>query len=414
MKKIIALILALSFILTTAFAHPFEDVSSHWAEEEISLAYEKGIVEGDGTGKFRPDDNISRAEFLKIITALLATNFDIEIPDISGSVHWADKYNNFAVSTYLYTYPELSYDGVSPGVMDKESFDLPIRRWEMAYILDNAFGNVYGTRGGETKEIFDIEEIEKTYAPIIVAAIKSLVAFEIAKGDEKGNFNASDLGTRAEAITLINRSSKVMDEIEAYYSELEKQQQEYEKQQEEAIKSSAITYEKIPTGHPVVEFKMSNGQKFEVTLYPEYAPQTCANFLALVNAKFYNGLTFHRIVDGFVAQGGDPNGNGSGGAKNTIVGEFLANGFEQNTLKHEKGVISMARSQHPDSASSQFFICYDAAPYLDGQYAAFGKVTKGMNTIESFLKVEKTANALGEMATPVTPLKIVSATVKKK
>ena len=159
---------------------------------------------------------------------------------------------------------------------------------------------------------------------------------------------------------------------------------------------------------------MSDGQKFQVTLYPEYAPQTCANFLALVNAKFYDGLTFHRIIDGFMAQGGDPNGDGTGGAENTIVGEFASNGFEKNTLKHEKGTVSMARSSFADSASSQFFICYADASYLDGEYAAFGKVTKGMDTVDSFLKTERTANAIGELATPVTPIKIVSATVIKK
>ena len=330
------------------------------------------------------------------------------------SEHWADKYNYFAVTSYLYANPELIYDGVSPAVMDTETYDLPIRRWEMAYILDNALANVYGVGGGEADNIADLAEIEATYDPIIGGAIESLVAFEIIKGDEDGNFNAGDCGTRAEAIALINRSSAIMDEIAAYYDELAKRQEELEAQQEEAVKESVKTYTTIPTGHPVVEFKMSDGQKFEITLYPEYAPQTCANFLALVNAKFYDGLTFHRVVDGFVAQGGDPNGDGTGGAENTVVGEFASNGFEQNTLKHEKGVVSMARSQYADSASSQFFICYDTASYLDGQYAAFGKVTKGMDTVESFLKAERTLNSMGELAVPVTPITIASATVKKK
>lgn len=418
MKKIIALIMILSVVFTTALAHPFSDVASHWAEAEISAAYEKGIVEGDGSGSFRPDDNISRAEFLKIATAALASRFDIQIPDVENSEHWADKYNSFATQSYLYTNPELSYDGVSPAVMDKDSYDLPIRRWEMAYILDNAFSNVYGISGGTELTTSDSAEIDAAYDQTIALAIKSLVNFEIINGDQNGNFNPSNCGTRAEAISLINRSSKVMDEIEAYFKEMEEayatQQEQALKAQEEALKASNITYNKIPTGHPVVEFKMSDGQKFEITLYPEYAPQTCANFLALVNANFYDGLTFHRIVEGFMAQGGDPNGDGTGGAENTIIGEFASNGFEQNTLKHEKGIVSMARSQLADSASSQFFICYDDATHLDGQYAAFGKVTKGMDTVESFLKVERTANAMGELASPVTPIKIASATVKKK
>ena len=131
--------------------------------------------------------------------------------------------------------------------MDKESFDLPIRRWEMAYILDNAFVNVYRSRGGENAEISDLAEIEKNYDSAIFEAIKSLVSFEIVKGDENGNFNPSGFGTRAEAVALINRSSEVMDnitaEIEAYYAELQKQQEEHLKQQDEAVKASNITYD---------------------------------------------------------------------------------------------------------------------------------------------------------------------------
>ena len=414
MKRFITLILALTIICTTAFAHPFNDVASHWAESEISAAFDKGIVEGDGTGSFRPDDNISRAEFLKIVTVLIASNFDLTVPDIENSRHWADKYYAFATQSYLYPNPELSYDGVSPAYMNLDNYDLPIKRWEMAYILDSVFANVYMAFGGETPTINDYTSIKATYDSSIATAIQSLVGFEIVKGDEKGNFNAGNTGTRAESIALLNRSSIVMKEIQEYYEALEKEQAEQIKQQEEALKSLVKTYDKIPTGHPVVEFKMSDGQKFQVTLYPEYAPQTCANFLALVNAKFYDGLTFHRIIDGFMAQGGDPKGNGTGGAENTIVGEFASNGFTKNTLKHEKGTVTMARSVYPDSASSQFFICYADASYLDGEYAAFGKVTKGMDAVDSFLKAERTANANGELATPVTPIKIVSATVIKK
>ncbi len=413
MKKIIALILALLIISTTAFAHPFGDVNEHWAESEIESAYQRGLIEGDGTGDFRPDDDISRGEFLKIVSVLLVTNFGGEIPDEIGGEHWADKYNTFATETYLYPLGELEYDGVSPALMDKDSYDIPIERWEMAYILDNAFVNVYGMRGGTTAELSDLEEIKEAYDPMISEGIISLAAFGISNGDENGNFNAGSLGTRAEAIALINRSAVIMDRIAEYYTELAVAQETAIKEQEEAIKASNKTYDKIPTGHPTVEFKMSDGRKFEITLYPEYAPQTCANFLALVNSKFYDGLTFHRIVDDFMAQGGDPNGDGSGGAENTIYGEFSSNGFEQNTLSHEKGVVSMARSSFPDSASSQFFICLGDASFLDGQYAAFGKVTKGMDVVDSFTKVERTANMMGELATPVTPITIVSARVKK-
>ena len=165
------------------------------------------------------------------------------------------------------------------------------------------------------------------------------------------------------------------------------------------------------TNHPKVMIEMENGGKITMELYPEYAPETVENFVSLVKSGFYDGLTFHRIVDGFMAQGGDPEGNGQGGSEKTIKGEFSQNGFSQNTLSHTRGVVSMARSQDPDSASSQFFICYDDASFLDGQYAAFGKVIDGMDVVDDFCKVERTANELGEQATPKTPLVMKKVTV---
>ncbi len=150
--------------------------------------------------------------------------------------------------------------------------------------------------------------------------------------------------------------------------------------------------------------EMENGENFTLELYPDYAPETVANFKKLVEEGFYDGLTFHRVVAGFMAQGGDPQGTGMGGSKDKIKGEFSANGFTQNTLSHERGVISMARSMDFDSASSQFFICYDDASFLDGQYAAFGKVVDGMDTVNNFLKVERTMNSMGEVAVPKTPI----------
>ena len=164
-------------------------------------------------------------------------------------------------------------------------------------------------------------------------------------------------------------------------------------------------------GHPQVEVKMENGGKFVLELYPEYAPATVENFLSLVNEGFYNGLTFHRVMQGFMAQGGDPEGTGNGGSGKTIKGEFASNGFKQNTLSHKRGVISMARAQDNNSASSQFFICYaDVSMSLDGNYAAFGKVIKGMDVVDDFCKVEMTYNLRGEKAVPTEPIYIDSMT----
>ena len=140
-----------------------------------------------------------------------------------------------------------------------------------------------------------------------------------------------------------------------------------------------------------IKVTMENGESFVIELCPEQAPITCENFLKLVKSGFYNGLTFHRVIDGFMAQGGDPEGTGCGGSDENIKGEFRMNGVN-NTLSHTRGVISMARSQNPNSASSQFFICYGDCTFLDGNYAAFGKVIEGMEVVDAIAVVETNSN----------------------
>lgn len=133
--------------------------------------------------------------------------------------------------------------------------------------------------------------------------------------------------------------------------------------------------------NPIVTMKLNTGKEIKIELYPEIAPNTVNNFISLVNKGFYNGLIFHRIISGFMIQGGDPDGTGMGGPDYKIKGEFAFNGFK-NDLKHTRGVISMARSQMPNSAGSQFFIMHADAPHLDGQYAAFGKVIDGLDAVD--------------------------------
>ena len=140
--------------------------------------------------------------------------------------------------------------------------------------------------------------------------------------------------------------------------------------------------------NPIVTFGMENGKTFKAELYPEKAPNTVNNFISLVKKGFYNGLIFHRVIAGFMIQGGDPNGTGMGGPGYHIKGEFAMNGFRQNDLSHERGVLSMARAQHPDSAGSQFFVMHEVAEYLDGQYAAFGKVIEGMDTVDEIANIK--------------------------
>ena len=132
---------------------------------------------------------------------------------------------------------------------------------------------------------------------------------------------------------------------------------------------------------------MKNGDVMKLELYPDAAPITVENFLKLVGQGFYDGLIFHRVISGFMIQGGDPQGTGMGGAKEKIKGEFLANGVN-NPIKHTRGVISMARSQMPNSASSQFFIMHQDSPHLDGQYAAFGKVVEGIEAVDRIAAVK--------------------------
>ncbi len=139
--------------------------------------------------------------------------------------------------------------------------------------------------------------------------------------------------------------------------------------------------------NPIVTIKMQNGKVIKAELYPDKAPNTVNNFLSLVRHGFYDGLGFHRVIEGFMIQGGDPAGNGTGGPGYTIKGEFRANGYAANDIKHLRGVLSMARSMMPDSAGSQFFIMHEDAAHLDGQYAAFGKVIEGMDIVDEIASV---------------------------
>ena len=156
----------------------------------------------------------------------------------------------------------------------------------------------------------------------------------------------------------------------------------------------------------MVIIEMENGAKIELELYPEVAPITVKNFESLVSKGFYDGLTFHRVIPGFMIQGGDPLGNGMGGADENIKGEFRANGVN-NTLKHTRGVISMARAYNPNSASSQFFIMHADAPHLDGQYAAFGKVVSGIDAVDEIASIPTDYNDRPKIAVRIKKAYIV-------
>jgi len=155
----------------------------------------------------------------------------------------------------------------------------------------------------------------------------------------------------------------------------------------------------------MVQIEMENGKKIKIELYPDAAPITVANFEKLVKEGFYDGLIFHRVIKDFMIQGGDPTGTGMGGADEKIKGEFIINGVN-NMVRHERGVISMARSADPNSASSQFFIVHKTSPHLNGQYAAFGKVVEGMDVVDEIAEV-----ATDYMDKPTTPQVMKKVTI---
>ena len=156
----------------------------------------------------------------------------------------------------------------------------------------------------------------------------------------------------------------------------------------------------------MVIIEMENGKKIKIELYPDIAPISCENFEKLVKSGFYDGLTFHRVISGFMIQGGCPHGNGTGNSGRHIKGEFAANGFK-NDLKHTRGVISMARAADPNSASCQFFIMHRDAPHLDGNYAAFGKVIEGMDVVDEIAECETDYSDK-----PVTPVVMKSVRIE--
>jgi len=158
---------------------------------------------------------------------------------------------------------------------------------------------------------------------------------------------------------------------------------------------------------PIVTIEMENGGRMVAELYPDKAPNTVANFISLVQKGFYNGLVFHRVIPGFMIQGGDPQGSGSGGPGYEIPGEFSSNGFP-NDLKHDRGVLSMARTKDPDSAGSQFFIMVAPAPHLDGEYAAFGRLTEGLEVADAIVNTPRSA----WNDKPKTPQRMKTVTVE--
>ena len=197
------------------------------------------------------------------------------------------------------------------------------------------------------------------------------------------------------SIVLIGCQSDKEDEIKEDDTETnekmdteEEEEEEQEQEEQEGAEGTQGVYEGDP---PVVTLTMENGGEILLELYPNIAPNSVDNFIELIEDGYYDGVIFHRVIPGFMIQGGDPEGTGMGGPGYTIKGEFKVNGFE-NDLSHERGVLSMARSQHPDSAGSQFFIVVEDSTFLDGEYASFGQVIEGMEVADEIVQVDRDGN----------------------
>ncbi len=406
-KKIIALVLSVSMLGSMASAATFGDVAGHWSEKEVEYAIANKIVDGYTDGTFKPNKTVTRAEFVKMLVADICANLQIETAEYADGVNWWSEYYNFAVENGIVVpVAEYEFDGIRAGFLDGENANMEIKRWEMAFILYCLIVNVfrYDPMG---QQYTDYAATKAQYNADIAYDIACCVGIGFITGDQLGNFNPAKSGTRAEAATIVNRVDRY---IKAALGGEEAQKESLA----ETIAKNQKTYTEIPSGHPQVEFTMEDGGKFTVELYPEYAPQTVANFVHLADIGFYNGLTFHRVIKGFMAQGGCPNGDGTGDSDGYIKGEFAANGFTENTLKHERGVISMARMDGiNDSQSCQFFICYEECSFLDGEYAAFGKVTEGMEVIDAFLEMGEGELADNEQLKPTKPIVIKEAKLIK-
>lgn len=183
----------------------------------------------------------------------------------------------------------------------------------------------------------------------------------------------------------------------------------------DSVKEQVDNGSDVTIEHPLIQIEMEDGSTMVFELYPEFAPNTVENFVGLVKSGFYDGLTFHRIIKGFMVQSGDPKGDGSGGSDTRIEGEFAKNGFKQNSLKHTRGILSMARSRDMNSASSQFFIMDGESSQLDGSYAAFGKLIEGEATLTKIAETEVTKNPMtGETSSPTQPVIVKHITVIEK
>ncbi len=390
MKKSIAFLITLVMLCSiTVSAHPFTDVGGHWAEPQLEIAYQSGMINGDPDGRFRPDDNISRAEYLKMLTAVTSTWLEIpasRIDSYADDTHWASKYYNFAmyqgwVINYTYDFVDPEFESfisdvrvgdIIPGNMSTADFDIPIQRWEMAYLASRFAHSVCGTAMSKKAQTgyADYDKIKATYPALVLDHLSCSFGAGIMTGDESGKLNAENNGTRAEAAVMINRYLNLIDTMY------------------KAIPDTNKTYTQIPTGHPVAQITFSDDRVLELELYPEYAPQTVANFVALANSGFYNEETDVNGVNkaNYPTVGSLCTFSNIKSAENTVYGEFAKNGYTQNTLPMVAGTAVLDHMWSNNDGSANFRILVEDMPEMSGSAAPFGKVISGMDILLELVK----------------------------
>ncbi len=349
MKKFTAFILVFLMTALPVFAQ-FSDMENYmWANDAVNELARNGIINGLSETEFVPDGNVTYEQLAK----LLATSFKLKVPEVSVGGRWSDGYIDATRKYFMFT--------------NEYDYDTPLQRVEVVSAISKLYAEKNGLTAVYTEPFKDAELLE-TVPEIEPEYINAAKATGITMGDTDGNFRPFDNVTRAECAVLFQRLINLKTEVKK-------------------MENTKIL------------ITMDTDETIKLELYPEFAPATVENFVNLVKEGFYDGLTFHRVISGFMIQGGDPLGNGMGGSANKIKGEFASNGFAQNTLRHERGVISMARAQDPNSASSQFFIMHEDGFFLDGQYAAFGRVIEGIETVDR-IAAEKT-NMMDKPLNPV-------------
>lgn len=355
----------------------FTDVApNHYAYEAVNWAKEQGMISGyvdkDGkaTGEFGPSDKVTEAQFVKMLATYLQMEDTAgDLPKYKGAATWSDTY----------------YDALARFAVPVNGyFDQTLRNSEVKRGL--VAQTIGYTVGGEAQ---------------LEAAVQYLIDENISTGqnpqfegkDVLRYFGTDNTLTRAQVVTFLHRMEQQKNDTvnsvaKAKVAELGTllAKANVGVTQVHNTLKTGIMYS--DTKNPLVVMTMGSGHAVLMELFPQTAPNTVNNFISLIQSGYYNGLTFHRVIPEFMVQGGDPTGTGAGGPGYSIAGEFVANGY-MNLLAHTRGVLSMARTNDPNSAGSQFFVMVADAPHLNGQYAAFGIVTDGMQTVDRIVGAER-------------------------